>query len=121
MFSNLNSARTSHGGDWGGKALFSPFEVGKMSERPFRAKCLKLFCHRLLITTVKTAFANSRSLLRREQLSSFQKLCPVKRFYSVGKWLKEKFDPGLLLRAEGPGLSLAKFELPTFHVKIYEN
>ena len=29
-----------HGGDGGGKALFSPFEVSKTSEIPFRAKCL---------------------------------------------------------------------------------
>ena len=26
-----------HGGDGGGKAFFFPFEVGKMSERPFKA------------------------------------------------------------------------------------
>lgn len=38
----------------------------------------------------------------------------------MGKWLKEKFDPGLLLRAEGPGFSLGKFELPAFHVEISE-
>ena len=38
-----------------------------------------------------------------------------------GKWLKEKFDQGLLLRAEGPGFPWAKFELPTFHVGISEN
>ena len=42
-------------------------------------------------------------------------------FYSVGKCLKENFDPGLLLRAEGPGFSLAKFELPSFHIEISEN
>ena len=51
----------------------------------------------------------------------FSIIISCKRFYSVGEWLKEKFDPGLLLRAEGPGLSLAKFELPTFHVEISEN
>ena len=28
------------GGGGGGKALFSPFEVSKMLERPFRVKCL---------------------------------------------------------------------------------
>ena len=50
----------------------------------------------------------------------FSMIISCKRFYSVGKWLKEKFDPGLLVRAEGPGLSLAKFELPTFHVEISE-
>ena len=36
-----------HGVDRGGKASFSPFEVGKTSERPFRAKCPNLFCCRL--------------------------------------------------------------------------
>ena len=32
-----NSGTTLYGGDGGGKALFSPFEVREMSERPFRA------------------------------------------------------------------------------------
>ena len=37
----LNSGTTLHGGDRGRKALlFAPFKVSKMSERPFRAKCL---------------------------------------------------------------------------------
>ena len=31
---------TLHEGDGGGKALFSPLEVSKVSESPFRAKCL---------------------------------------------------------------------------------
>ena len=35
-----NSGTTLHGGDGGGKDLFSPFEVSKTSEIPFRAKCL---------------------------------------------------------------------------------
>ena len=35
-----NSGTTLHGGAGGGKDLFSPFEVSKTSEIPFRAKCL---------------------------------------------------------------------------------
>ena len=35
-----NSNKTLHGGDGGGKAIFSPFEVSKTSESPLRAKCL---------------------------------------------------------------------------------
>ena len=35
-----NSGTTLPGGDGGGKDLFSPFEVSKTSEIPFRAKCL---------------------------------------------------------------------------------
>ena len=33
---SLNSSTTLHGGDGGRKALFSPFEVSKTSESPFR-------------------------------------------------------------------------------------
>ena len=35
-----NSSTRLHGGDGGGKALFSPLEGSKASESPFRAKCL---------------------------------------------------------------------------------
>ena len=35
-----NSGKTLHGGDGGGKAIFSPFEVSKTSESPLRVKCL---------------------------------------------------------------------------------
>ena len=35
-----NCGITLHGGDGGGKALFSPLEVSKVSESPSRAKCL---------------------------------------------------------------------------------
>ena len=44
---SLNSDTTLHGGDVGGKAIFYPFEVRKMSKSPFRAKCLNSFCWRL--------------------------------------------------------------------------
>ena len=44
---SLNSGTTLHGGDGGGKALFSPLEVYQTSERPLSAKCLSKFCPRL--------------------------------------------------------------------------
>ena len=44
-----NSGTTLHGGDGRGKDLFSPFEVSKTSEIPFRAKCLNYFSRRLLL------------------------------------------------------------------------
>ena len=36
-----NSGTTLQGGKSGGKALFSSFKVGKTSERPFRANCVR--------------------------------------------------------------------------------
>ena len=42
-----NSGTTLRGGDGGGKAIFSSFEVRKTSKSPFRAKGLNLFCCRL--------------------------------------------------------------------------
>ena len=42
-----NSGTTLHGGDGGGNAIFSPFEVRKTSKSPFRAKCLNSFCRRM--------------------------------------------------------------------------
>ena len=42
-----NSGTTLRGGDGGGKAIFSSFEVSQTSKSPFRAKCLDLFCCRL--------------------------------------------------------------------------
>ena len=38
---SLNSLTTLHGGDGGGKAIFSSFEVRKTSKSPFRVKCLQ--------------------------------------------------------------------------------
>ena len=35
-----NSGTTLHGGDGEGKALLYPFQIGKTSKSPFRAKCL---------------------------------------------------------------------------------
>ena len=40
ILTDSNGATTLHGGDGGGGASFSPFEVGKTSERPFRTQCL---------------------------------------------------------------------------------
>ena len=48
-----NSGTTFHGGDGGGNDLFSSFEVNKMSEIPFRTKCLKHFLS-LIVATTKT-------------------------------------------------------------------
>ena len=46
----LNCSTTLHMGNMGGKALFSPFEVGKMPGRLFRTKkCLNYFCRQLKI------------------------------------------------------------------------
>ena len=39
ILTDSNGATTLRGVD-GGEASFSPFEVGKMSERPFRVQCL---------------------------------------------------------------------------------
>ena len=44
---SLNSGTTLQRGDGGRKALFSPLEVYKTSERPLSAKCLNKFCRRL--------------------------------------------------------------------------
>ena len=42
ILTDSDGATTLHGWGWGGggEASFSPFEVSKMSERPFRAQCL---------------------------------------------------------------------------------
>ena len=48
---SLNSGTTLHGGDGGGKALFSPFEVIKISKSPILAKCLNWFCRCRLVTS----------------------------------------------------------------------
>ena len=42
ILTDSNIGTTLHGGDGagGGGASFSPFEVGKTSERPFREHCL---------------------------------------------------------------------------------
>ena len=49
-----NSGTTLHWGDGGGRASFSPFEVRKTSESPFRTKCLNKFCRRLTTNTILT-------------------------------------------------------------------
>ena len=100
--------------------MFSPFEVGKMSERPF-TKVSQVILSLIVDNHSKNCICTFKEFTEKGAAVKFSITISCKRFYSVGKWLKEKFDPGLLLRAEGPGLSLAKFELPTFHVKISEN
>ena len=42
-----NNDTKLHGGNRGGKAWFSPFEVSKTSESPVRAKYVNQFCRRL--------------------------------------------------------------------------
>ena len=100
--------------------MFSPFEVGKMSERPF-TKVSQVILSLIVDNHSKNCICTFKEFTEKGAAVKFSIIISCKRFYSVGKWLKEKFDPGLLLRAEGPGLSLAKFELPTFHVEISEN
>ena len=43
----LYSGTTLHGGDGGGKAIFSRLKVSKTSKSPFRAKFVNSFCRQL--------------------------------------------------------------------------
>ena len=48
-----NSGTTLYGGDRGGKALFSPFEVREMSESPFRAIVSQLILSPILVPSTR--------------------------------------------------------------------